>query len=115
MTINQTTTTRYLKIDRIGESEFIGQSLDPVDVLYSYLFRNEETLKDRNKFLILFLQGHISASNWDVVKKTLTQSTTFYELHISFLKAMLLMTEKVTEVAEAKDKVLEIYHQRTNK
>lgn len=110
MIINQVITTSYLASTH--ESKFIGQALDPTDVLYSYLFNHEVSLKDRNKYLLLFLQEHISKGNLTTVKKVLLKTDTFHELHVSFLKAMLIMTEHVDEVAELRAQLSEIYAYR---
>jgi hypothetical protein len=81
-------------------------------VLYRYLFNDEVSLKDRNKFLLLFLQKHIVQDKIDVIEQTLSEACTLFEIHISFLKAMLMMTEHVEAVSTVHNKLQQIYSER---
>jgi hypothetical protein len=86
--------------------------VDPVWYVYSFLFNNQISLKDRNKWLLLFLQHHIVENNICLLKDLMSELTPIRDMHISFVKAILMMTEHVEEVQEERDRISDIYNQR---
>ena len=87
------------------------KGFDSVRIIYEYLFSSEDSLKDKNKYLFLFLQHHIKENNIDIVGRFLNDSA-IKELHPSLLKSALIMTDNVLEVNQFHQIVEEILNQK---
>ncbi len=75
------------------------KNLNNVRVIYEYLFSSEDTLKEKNKYLILFLQHHIQNNDLDILNKFLSDCA-IKDLHASLLKSSLIMIENVEGLNE---------------
>lgn len=89
------------------------QGFNPVDVVYDYLFNQDVSLKDRNKYLLRFLQDQITKGNLKVVKDVMSvPDGTLQDLHLSMLKGILFMTERIDDLSQIRSHLEEIHSTR---
>ncbi|RFS21437.1 hypothetical protein DVR12_16200 [Chitinophaga silvatica] len=67
------------------------RNIDAVRVFFEYLFNQNDSLKDKNKFVFLFFQDCIAQNNTDVISRILCDSA-LSDLHPSLLKSALIIT-----------------------
>nr|WP_315209068.1 hypothetical protein [uncultured Flavobacterium sp.] len=75
------------------------KNFDNIRIIYEYLFSSEDSLKEKNKYLILFLQHHIQNDAINIVNKFLSDCA-IRDLHASLLKSSLIMIQNVDELNE---------------
>jgi hypothetical protein len=104
------TTLSAISIDYINDNIFTGQpNFDPVSVVFEYLFNTDNSLKDQNKFVFLFLQRQISNNKIDIVHNLFSEKSALSDLHPSLLKSMLIMSENIPALAQSRENVESIY------
>lgn len=94
-----------------GQSNFFIGSLDAVRVLFEYLFSSNQTMKEKNKYVILFLQHHINKNNTKILIKLLSDQA-LRDCHPSILKSILIMTENVQGLEEYRLKTVQIFQEK---
>lgn len=81
---------------------------DNIFELFGYLFSHTDSLIEKNKFLILYLQDLIVNNNLDWVKAIISDSA-FEDLHPSLLKSALIITDNIGQIKEAHDAAQNTY------
>jgi hypothetical protein len=104
------TTTSRLQIVNLSNFEATG-SLDAGYVLFDYLFTVEQTMKEKNKVLLLFLQDHVARNNVNLINRILLDNA-FKDLHASLLKSALIMTEHLAGVEKGRQKISSILNDK---
>lgn len=91
-----------ISIEDLKKIEGTAQTnIDVVRILYDHIFSSEDSMKDKNKFLMLYLQHYITADDTNLINRVLSD-TAITDLHPSLLKSMLIMTENVNGVNREK-------------
>lgn len=85
-------TTRIVKIDEYRAVSTTGSAGSDSTILFEYLFRTDESLVAKNKFLIMYFQRQVENKNFSLVNSIFSQTGVLIDLHPSLLKSMLIMT-----------------------
>ncbi|GEP89807.1 hypothetical protein SAMN05660909_00377 [Chitinophaga terrae (ex Kim and Jung 2007)] len=88
------------------------EKIDFIRVFFGY-FSGGDSLKEKNKQLILFLQECISQNNITLVNRILTDKAV-EDLHLSLLKSILIMTSGIPDVEGAYNNLEEVYRKKIN-
>ena len=97
-----------LNVNDLHTFESTGnQNLDVIRILFEYLFTTEDSLKEQNKYLFLFLQSYIQQNNTEILNRLLSDNA-LSDLHPSLLKSILIMTEHLEDVNNNRESVSQI-------
>ena len=95
----------------ISTMESCKANFDVVEICYLRLINKDIGLKDRNKYLILFIQTHLREKNFEVLN-TLIGRANLNGLHISLLKGMLIMTDFHEDLTYSHGALKKYYQER---
>src|SRR5688572_18399526 len=97
-----TATTSNLYVGELNKVTTTGkQNLDKVRAVVEYLFTTPNSMKEQNKYLLLFLQTLIQENNKADLKRFLSDEA-LAELHPSLLKSILIMIENVSDLEQSR-------------
>jgi hypothetical protein len=91
-------------------NSFIGK-LDAVRVLFEYIFTSPHSMKQKNKYVFLFLDHHIKINNVKLLNRYLSDNA-LRDCHPSILKSTLIMTENVPGIEESRAKVVHLFNEK---
>ncbi|RFM36035.1 hypothetical protein [Chitinophaga silvisoli] len=86
------------------------RNIDEVRIFFECLFNQEDSLKNKNKFVFLFLQTCIAQKKTDILARILEEPA-MADLHPSLIKSALIMTDGLSEIEEAFSKLQGVYHE----
>ena len=105
LTVEKMATTTAVQVGKAA------RQFDNAMSKFNSLFTAGSTMKERNMSLLLFLQQKIEENNIQLLKRIFMEGS-IKDLHPSLLKSMLIITEHVVGMEEARDKVIEIFDQK---
>lgn len=101
------TTSTTVNIDSSFEDTGV-HNIDVGRIFFEYLFCQEDSLKNKNKFIFLFLQTCIAQKNIDVLSRILGDPA-MSDLHPSLIKSALIMARGVSGIESTFEKLEELY------
>jgi hypothetical protein len=105
------TTLATLQVGNLNYTFTSTQNMDMVRVLYEYLFTTDQSMKEKNKFLLLFLQGYIQENNVELIKRILSENA-LKDLHPSLIKSALIMTEHLQGIEASRERAAQIFKEK---
>lgn len=105
------TTMATLEVKDLNFTHTSTQKMDLIRAIYEYLFTADQTMKEKNKFLLLFLQSCIQDSDIELINRILSENA-LKDLHPSLIKSALIMTEHVTGTEASRQKASQIFNEK---
>lgn len=93
-----TVTTDNTKIHLDEPSHWSG-IIDPVTIVYDYLFSSEDSIIEKNKYIILFVQRNIQNAEFKTIVKFLNDSS-ISDLDISILYSISIIIRQFNQLKE---------------
>lgn len=94
---------------RLNTLLYTAGGLDKASVLFEYLFKNTDSLTEKNKVLFIFLEDNIRRNDLNTINRFINDDA-INDLHKSLLKSCLLMVENLQGVST--ERILTIYAKR---
>jgi hypothetical protein len=92
----------------------ITSTSDVIQTLFEYLNSTSNSLKDKNIYIMLFLNEYIKRHDIELLNKFLYDSR-IKELKPSLLKSILIMIENVSELNNTQGEITKIYNDNIRK
>lgn len=106
-----TSDTIFTSTDNINASSISNQSLDKVRVLFEYFFTTTCSMKDQNKYLILFIQYHVQNNELEILNRLFSDNA-IKDLHVSLIKSASIFTSNIDELKDVREDLNDLVRQK---
>ena len=92
-----TVTTDNTRITQLHSQSHWSGIVDKISLVYDYLFSSEDSIIEKNKYAILFVQHSVQNEDFETIIKFLNDSS-LSDLDISILYSMSIITKQFIQL-----------------